>query len=125
MNRKNLRILIALLILGGCNIIFEDDLSEEIISINMPVDGTVTLDPSQLFWWEILDGAIGYNLQIVKGTFENPSYLVVDTSAASDKIHFDLLPGDYEWRINGWNTYSETDYVYQLLTIEDSTAYEE
>jgi len=124
MNRRTLRIFFALLIVGGCNIIFEDDLSEDSITINMPVDGTVTLDQSQLFWWEMLDGALGYNLQIVQGTFENPSHLVVDTSAASDKILFDLLPGQYEWRINGWNNYSETEYMYQMLTIEDSAAYE-
>jgi hypothetical protein len=119
------RILVVLLLVGGCSIIFEEDLSEEIVYVNMPVDGTISPDTTQLFWWDIVEGALGYNLQIVAGSFADPQFLVVDTNSTGDKFMFDLLPGTYEWRINGWNNYSETSYSYSLLTISDSTTNEE
>lgn len=125
MIKKSLRILTFVLFSSGCSIIFEEDLSEEIVYVNMPIDGTVSQNQSQLFWWEMVDGAIGYNLQIVEGTFSDPLFLVVDTNATGDKFLFDLLPGEYEWRINGWNNYSETGYFYNLLTITDTVTYEE
>ncbi|MCD4711429.1 MAG: hypothetical protein K8R52_11340 [Bacteroidales bacterium] len=125
MIKKSLRILTFVLFSSGCSIIFEEDLSEEIVYVNMPIDGTVSQDQSQLFWWEMVDGAIGYNLQIVEGTFSDPLFLVMDTNATGDKFLFDLLPGEYEWRINGWNNYSETGYFYNLLTITDTVTYEE
>lgn len=125
MIKKILGILTIVLLGSGCGIIFEDDLSKEIIHVNLPIDGAVSLDTSQLFWWELIDGALGYNLQIVAGSFTDPLYLVADTNVAGDKFRFILLPEVYEWRINAWNNYSETDYFYNLLTIRDSTTNEE
>jgi hypothetical protein len=110
---------------SGCNIIFEEDLSKEVILVNMPVDGTISSDTSQLFWWEMLDGALAYNLQIVAGSFDNPLYLLVDTNAVGNKFLHNILPGEYQWRISGWNNSSETEYGYHLLTITDSTIDEE
>jgi len=125
MIKKALRVLTIALLSGGCSIIFEEDLSMEIVQVNMPIDRTVSQDSSQLFWWEMLEGAIGYNLQIVAGSFFEPLYLLVDTNITGDKFLFDLLPGAYEWRIKGWNNYSETDYSNSILTIIDSTTNEE
>lgn len=124
MNKKSLKILFLTLLFGGCSIIFEDDLSGDTILVNMPINGTVSQDSVQLFWWENLEGALGYRLQIVAGSFDEPFYLVVDTNASNNKFHFELFPGDYQWRIKGWNNYSETDYVYNDLTILDQPANE-
>jgi len=125
MIKKTFRILTIILFGSGCSIIFEEDLSKEMIHVLMPMDDTVSQDTSQLFWWELLDEALGYNLQIVAGSFAEPLTLMVDTNLVGDKFHFYLTPGTYEWRINGWNNYSETDYFYKMLTIVDSSSYEE
>ena len=55
MKKKSLKILFLTLMFGGCSIIFEDDLSEETILVNIPIDGTVSQDSLQLFWWETLE----------------------------------------------------------------------
>lgn len=125
MIRKVLIIFVIVRLASGCNIIFEEDLSKEVILVNMPVDGTISSDTSQLFWWEMLDGALAYNLQIVAGSFDNPLYLLVDTNAVGNKFLHNILPGEYQWRISGWNNSSETEYGYHLLTITDSTIDEE
>jgi len=125
MIKKVLKIIAVVLLASACNIIFEEDLSKEVILVNMPLDGTISSDTSQLFWWELLDGALGYNLQIVAGSFDNPLYLLVDTNAIGNKFLFEMIPGEYQWRISGWNNSSETKYGYHLLTITDSIINEE
>ncbi len=114
--------LVLLTFLGGCSIIFEEDISEEIIYIIMPPDGTLTVNQDQLFWWASIDYAIKYNLQIVEGDFLTPLSFVADTNMSGDKFQINLPPGNYEWRILGWNNYSETDFFYSRLIIEDTTS---
>jgi hypothetical protein len=109
----------------SCSIIFEEDLSGEIIYILMPADGTETNEQDQLFWWEPVEDALEYNLQIVKGSFFEPLSFVADTNISDDKYRIDLDPGEYEWRIQGRNDYSATDYFYSLLSIRDTTEIDE
>lgn len=125
MIKKTFRVFVIVLFAGGCSIIFEEDLSKETIQVNMPVDGTIATDTSLLFWWETVDGALAYNLQIVAGSFDNPLYLEVDTNVYGNKYLHDLIPGEYQWRIYGWNNSSETEYVYNGLTVTDTTLNEE
>jgi hypothetical protein len=113
-------IIVALLAFACSYIIYEDDLSKEILFIIMPVHGTKTDVQEQVFWWETLEGVIKYRLQIVEGSFREPYYFVADTNIAGDKFIIDLLPGSYEWRIQGWNNYSETVYFNSVLTITDT-----
>lgn len=125
MKRKSTKygvlILIALFALGCSYIIFEEDLSKEIVYIIMPTHGTETEVLDQVFWWETIEGAIKYRLQIVEGRFSEPLYFVADTNIAGDKFEIKLLPGTYEWRIQAWNNYSETVYFNSVLNITDST----
>ena len=122
---KVVQVVAISLILGSCSIIFEEDLSDEVVYVIMPADGTDSDYHPQLFWWETVEGVIKYNLQIVEGDFSNPYALVADTNVAGDKFEIELVPGAYEWRIRGWNNYSETEYFYSLLTIADTAAINE
>ena len=122
---KIVQVVVMSLILGACSIIFEDDLSDEVVYVIIPADGTDSDYHTQLFWWETVEGVIKYNLQIVEGDFSNPYSLVADTNIAGDKFEIELEEGAFEWRIRGWNNYSETEYFYSLLTITDTAAVNE
>jgi len=91
----------------------------------MPADGTGTFVQEQLFWWETIEEALKYNLQIVEGNFTNPHAFVADTNVSGDKFQIDLVPGEYEWRISAWNNYSETEYFYSYLSISDTITADE
>lgn len=120
---KSFRILISLILIqffAGCGIIFEDDISEESIYMIIPFDGLESDSQDQIFWWEPVNGAIRYNMQMVTGSFSFPEVLVADTNIAGEKFEVQLSPGLYEWRIMAWNNYSETDYTYGTLTIRDT-----
>ena len=52
-----------------CDDIFEDDISTENISLYAPSDSIVTKIITHTFWWEEVEGADEYNLQIVTPDF--------------------------------------------------------
>ena len=58
-------ITLIVLTLIGCEDIFEADLSGEVVVIIAPKDGLQTEIQPNTFWWEAVEGAEGYNLQIV------------------------------------------------------------
>lgn len=108
-------------LLLSCEDIFEKNLKKENVEILAPYSGLETNISTITFWWNKLDGATGYNLQIVTPTFSNIIKLVLDTNITTNKFTFSMIPGSYQWRVKAYNNSSETDYVTYSLTI-DSTA---
>ena len=126
---RNLRLLwisiILCLLTGSCSLIYELDLSDEVVTVIMPVDGSVSEQSTQLFWWESMIGATEYNFRMVEGSFRDPRGFVCDTYLTEDKYEITLDPGEYEWRIQARNNYSESIYCSGFLTIVDNTTNEE
>ncbi|MCA6437944.1 MAG: hypothetical protein IM600_14565 [Bacteroidetes bacterium] len=79
------------------------DIKNKSIAINAPSDNFNTTGNSITFWWEPLEGAEKYNLQIVKPNFNSITQLVLDTEIVSNKFNKTLLPGVYQWRIKAIN----------------------
>ena len=105
------------LLIGGCSLIYEDDLSKVPVYIIMPEDGQVSISQSQYFWWEPVPGAENYNLQIVSPDFNAPEKFILDTTMAETRLSISLAPGQYSWRVSAENAYSFTDYTICNLTI--------
>lgn len=112
---------ICAMFLLSCEDFFEANLEKESIHILAPANGQETNISTITFWWNEVEGAEGYNLQIVSPTFSNITQLVLDTNITKNKFTCSLLPGTYQWKVNAYNNSSETDYMTYSLTI-DSTA---
>ncbi|MFI5219068.1 MAG: hypothetical protein ACHQNT_06230 [Bacteroidia bacterium] len=106
--------------LSGCDDFIEPDIENKTISIISPPDSFTSSVSTQTFWWEELEGAEEYNLQIVRGTFSYVQQFVLDTTITLTKFQYSLLPGMYEWRVRGENNGGNTSYFTRTLTI-DST----
>lgn len=96
-------ILIAGLLLGSCNAIFEKDISGEEVTLILPTDNDTVLTNHVHFKWVGIDGASFYNLQIVQPGFNDISTFVLDSNIAGDDFYFILEPGDYQFKIHGEN----------------------
>jgi hypothetical protein len=106
---------------SSCKDVFEEDLAKKTVTINSPQNGLQTTNSTEIFWWEPVEGAIKYNLQIVSPTFLNTQKLVLDTNVTVCKFEFTLTPGLYEWRVKAFNSSSYTPFVTYSLQV-DSTA---
>ncbi len=97
------------------------DIKNETVSIVAPADNLTTPNNTITFWWEELDGAEKYTLQLVKPSFNSVQQLVFDTTVIGTKFKYTLMPGTYQWRINASNTGGSTAYTTRTLII-DSTS---
>lgn len=113
--------ILCLVFLFSCRDIIEPDISNKHIVLISPPDNFSTTVSTQTFWWEEIDGAEFYNLQIVSPTFNNVQQIIADTNINENKFSITLLPGVYQWRVRGLNNGGATDFTGRNLTI-DSTS---
>jgi len=111
--------LICLGTLTACKSIIEEDISDKNVIINTPNSSTVT-SYNQLFWWEKVDGALTYQMQIASPNFTNIQKLLLDTNTTSNKIDFTLAAGNYEWRVRAINGSYQSPYSGSTFTVTDA-----
>lgn len=122
MKRHFLLIFISVTLLTlGCEDFFEEDLSSKSVSLIAPSDGVVSDISTQTFWWEEMDGALEYELQVVSVRFDSISQLIVDTTVTETQFQQTLYPGKFQWRVRALNGSSESPYTTFSLTV-DSTS---
>ncbi len=123
MKSRIVKLGVTLLILGlvNCSEIFVEDISEREVTLVSPVDSLVTDVVTIKFWWEEVEDAENYNLQVVHPDFENPSKILLDTNLTRTQFSYALFPGIFQWRVKAYNSAYETEYTARTLVI-DSTA---
>lgn len=124
MNKKVNQLIVVFLFVmlcfaTACKSIIEEDISDKKVIVNSPNSGSLS-SYNQLFWWEKLDGALNYQLQIAKPSFANVQELKLDTIVTSNKITYTLASGTYEWRVRALNGSYETPYNGSTFTITDA-----
>jgi len=97
------------------------DITDKNVTALSPPDGYNTPNNSITFWWEKVDGAEKYNVQIVSTSFSNIQQLITDTSVTTDKFTKVLTPGTYQWRVRAANNGGETPWTTRTLTIDTSS----
>ncbi|MCC8427249.1 hypothetical protein [Mucilaginibacter sp. UR6-11] len=99
-------------LVSACKDIMEPSLSKRIIVAKAP--GNQYQSPSYTvnFWWDELEDALTYRLQVVTPNFNNIAGLVLDTIVKSNKFTFNLKPGNYEWHVLAQNGSSQTPYSF-------------
>lgn len=104
----------------SCKKIFEEDLSAKSIVINMPNNNFISSNSTLQFWWEEVDGASTYLLQIVKPSFDTIITLVVDSNVSGNKFNWSFSPGKYQWRIKACNSAGCSNFQVYNLEIDSS-----
>ena len=79
-------ILIISTVFYACDDIIEDDIKNESISLLAPKNNLRTVQLTHTFWWDWLEGAETYNMQIVEGTFSSAINFVLDTMVNKNKF---------------------------------------
>ena len=103
------------------DIIVPDDIEDETVELIAPSNNLKTSMQTHTFWWEKINAAEGYNLQIVSPDFDNPERLVLDSNIVGDKFTITLADEEYQWRVIGFNEVYESKFdVFDLLIQNDS-----
>jgi hypothetical protein len=121
--KKTTNILLTFLVLFAysCDDIIEEDISNDTILTISPVEGAVIEGNTAQFFWQTIDGADNYRIQVMSSN----QALVVDSLVTTTNLGLVLNPGDYQWRIKGENFAYATEYTFPInftmVTSDDLT----
>jgi hypothetical protein len=104
-------VLFALQSLSSCTDIIEPSISKYTVTLEAPTNSYISPNYMINFWWDAVDNALTYHLQVVTPTFASPGSLVLDTVVTGNKFSFSLSPGNYQWRVLAANGSSQTPYA--------------
>ncbi len=96
------------------------DLSDYTISLNAPVDKSMSIEKNVTFWWDKINGADKYNFQLVSPSFTYPVKLISDQWITANSVTLEIYPGNYEWRVKASNDFSETSYTQSSFSIYEN-----
>lgn len=107
----NLFLLLSIMqVLYSCQDIIEPSIKKSTVQLEAPADQYISPSYTINFWWDAVDHAISYHLQVVSRTFASPGGLVLDTIVTTSKFTANLSPGAYQWRVMAENGSSQTVY---------------
>ena len=118
---KILLALSALIALESCDDIIEEDLSNDTLRVLTPPPDFESNTSSISFFWEAIQGAEVYRLQVAQPDFMNPIEIRLDSAYSGNTVNIELGSGFYEWRMRAENFNSRTPSVSGRSRI-DSTA---
>ena len=104
-------ILTATCLFSSCDAIIEPSISKKAVQPEVPTDQYQSTNYTVGFWWDEVDNALGYHLQVVTPTFASPGSLVLDTIIKKNTFSFNFNPGNYQWRVLAQNGSSQTVYT--------------
>lgn len=98
-------------LLSSCNAIIEPSITKKIVQPEAPADLYQSTSYTINFWWDQVDNALSYHLQVVTPNFTAPGSLVLDTIIKKNTFSFNFNPGNYQWRVLAQNGSSQTAYT--------------
>lgn len=113
LTRLNFRaagVVAMMMMVFSCKDFIEPDISKRVVNPEAPSDLYQSNSYTVNFWWDEVEDALSYRLQVVTPGFDNAGGLVIDTLVKSDKFQVSLDPGDYQWRVRAENGSSQTAY---------------
>jgi len=121
MSKKNLVCLASMLFISlfftACDDVFEDDITDDNITISTPLNGTILAGNSVAFPWHSNSGSDDYRVQVSNVS----NVIVIDSLVPTNSITFPLTPGEYSWRVRGENFAYQTAYTFPVaFTLEAS-----
>jgi len=103
--------LAATFLLTSCDEIIEPSINKQQVQPEAPADQYISASYTVNFWWDGVDHALSYHLQVVTPNFSTPGSLVLDTTVKINKFSFTLNPGNYQWRVMAENGSSQTAFT--------------
>jgi hypothetical protein len=99
-----------LISLSACKDFIEPNIAKHTVTLKAPSDKYQSSSYNVNFWWDEVEDALYYRLQIVTPGFDTTGGLVADTLIKGNRFTLTLDPGDYQWRVRAENGSSQTAF---------------
>lgn len=94
----------------SCEELFEPSLQEKEVHLRAPFNNVEVNKGQIVFYWDSIPGAKYYNLQIINGSFDSISNLIIDTNTIYNKLNLTLEQGNLKWRVKAYNQSSSSNF---------------
>lgn len=110
--KKTIKIfsLLGIAFFFACDDILEEDITGDSIQVISPLEGTIIEGNNVQFYWQHLDGADDYRVQVLSDN----QIVVLDSLVSENQIEYNLNEGNYQWRVKGENFAYETQYTFPI-----------
>ena len=113
---------VCLLALIGCDDIIEPDISTQRVLLITPPDSSRATAVIQTFRWEAVAHARTYRIQLASPSFANPARAFRDSTVRQTHFTTSLIPGTYQWRVQGTNGSYQTSFSPTRTLFLDTTS---
>ena len=100
--------IVVVLCFSSCKDIIEPSIEKKQVVLNAPGDHYQSKNFAVTFWWNEVEDALQYRLQVVTPSFRSIGTLITDTVVTGNKFLLSMSPGEYEWRVQAVNGSSQT-----------------
>lgn len=97
-------------VISSCKDIIEPSIKDRKVALEAPGDQYQGSNYTVNFWWDEVEDALKYHLQVVTPDFNKIGSLVLDTLVKNNKFTVSLQPGNYQWRVRAENGSSQTAF---------------
>ncbi|QEC79325.1 fibronectin type III domain-containing protein [Mucilaginibacter ginsenosidivorax] len=97
-------------LLSSCKEFIEPSIAKRQVILQAPADQYLSTKYTVNFWWDEVEDALSYRLQVVTPGFDSVGSLILDTLVKGNKFTSTLEPGNYQWRVRAENGSSQTAY---------------
>lgn len=98
------------LLVTACKAFIEPNIGNSKVTLEAPGNNYQTTTYAMNFWWDKVDDALTYRLQVVTPSLDTIGSLVIDTLIKTTKFTLSLSPGRYQWHVRAENGSSKTAY---------------
>lgn len=116
--------IISLSLFSCEEILLVDDISNKEVTLIAPANNAALFSTGVSFFWDNVENAEKYHLQIAKPNFTNPVQIVLDTLVTKNSFTRQLNIGKYQWRIKAVNSGYETQYQIKSFEILNNDDFE-
>jgi hypothetical protein len=110
------------ILISSCKEFIEPSIAKRQVVLEAPADQYQSTKYTVNFWWNGVEDALAYRLQVVTPGFDSIGSLILDTLVKDDKFTATLEPGNYQWRVRAENGSSQTDYsAARSFIVEESS----
>jgi hypothetical protein len=102
--------LLLINLLSSCKEFIEPSINKRQVQLNAPANQYQSTSYTVNFWWNDVEDALSYRLQVVTPKFDSIGALIIDTLVKGTKFSLTMDPGNYEWRVKAENGSSQTNY---------------
>ncbi len=114
---KNIALALSILVVSGCQTFFEEDITDQKVLLLAPGNNIETDIATQTFWWNQIEGASNYRLQVVTPSFESVESVILDTLTEANRFTKALYPSGFQWRVRAENSGFITDWSERKLLV--------